>query len=163
MGAGRIAFNAWLFVNGLLMIANKLNDKPVEIMVRMSGLLSGTVNLYPFRRFADSAYTILGALYITLASHILHKGRCGSFFVILLSLVVAFTFDNPLFNDTHKREKAAMIAAHLLICITAITIGCECHEAAATEAPVQHKDKKIVKEEEEGKKQQSSGTKKKQD
>ena len=82
--------------------------------------------------------------------HLLHCGRFGRFFVVLLSLFMTLTFDNPLFNDTRKDEKLIMCLAHLLTCITAISLACSEYstcECTKKEKESSKKDKKLEPEE----------------
>eukprot|EP01022_Parablepharisma_sp_SALTPOND_P031246 TRINITY_DN790_c0_g1_i3.p1 TRINITY_DN790_c0_g1~~TRINITY_DN790_c0_g1_i3.p1 ORF type:complete len:194 (-),score=10.92 TRINITY_DN790_c0_g1_i3:631-1125(-) len=162
MGLGRTAFSLWLFVNGFFMVTNKLQDRPIEIFGRMSNLMSNTVDLSMYRRLAETIYTFIGILYIALSVHTFHSGRLGALFALLLSLVSSLTFDNPLFNDIHKREKLVMVFAHLIICIAGITLGCEqCGKAKQKVGPEITKEKRKLKADEEGKVERIVESKKK--
>ncbi len=118
-------FGLWLVVNGLLIITNQLEAKPIATFTRMASLTNTIVDVSGLRKYADSIYRVMGALYLAVGVGCMHGCNFGICLSFLLSLLSIFTFDNPLFSDTAANDKKFSVLAHILICVTAMSL-CSC-------------------------------------
>jgi len=114
----------WLLGFGTLIITKYAYPRPIETIIKANSLMEGLIPLAWLRPHADNFLFALGLGYIIAGVEIIHGTRFGCIFTVLLSLVFAFTFDNPLFTLYQGETKYLMFLSHILI-ISAI---CALHE-----------------------------------
>ena len=148
-------FGLWLVANGLLIITNKLESKPIATFTRMASLTNTIVDVSGLRKYADLIYRVMGGLYLAVGVGCMHGCNFSLFLSFLLSVISICTFDNPLFSDTSGNEKKFSVLAHIIVCVTALSLcscgSCLCGgpqccggKALAKEQPqeVKHEEKK---------------------
>lgn len=123
---GRFAIGLWLLANGLIMLKGCYEEKPIGVFTRMVNLTRTILDLSSIQRYADTIYTIMGGMYIALGVHMMHGSCFGSCLTVLLSILMALTFDNPLFSDFAGSEKKIMLICHLIVSGMAFSLCCCC-------------------------------------
>ena len=142
----------WILLYALVLLAMEPSPSPVETMSRLVSISATICDCSWLRAHAQCLYLLLSVLYVVAAVGVMHGTCIGTVLAVLVSLISALTFDNPLLSDIKHDGREALLVAHIIIIVAVLTLSCS---ANSTNSPAltESKDPKKVDEPQESKEQ----------